>query len=104
VEALEKQMAGLRTLRSLVSEVQASVDTLASSQSNLRGEVAQHCSHTSSLLTHLQVWFQLPTDVAALICSNKVDCLVTVTWPSLAELSCRRHFAWDGIYWQAGAR
>ena len=55
VEALERQMAGLETLRKLVHEVQTSVDTLAASQGNLRAEVTEHCSHTSSLLTNLQV-------------------------------------------------
>lgn len=55
VDALERQMGGLVTLRSLVQEMQASVEGLASAHGDLRAEVTQHCTHTSSLLTHLQV-------------------------------------------------
>jgi hypothetical protein len=55
VEALERQMVGLATLRSLVQEMQISVDGLTSAQGDLRAEVTQHCTHTSSLLTRLQV-------------------------------------------------
>ena len=48
-------MSGLGTLRNLVSEVQASIDTLTAAQSDLRGEVSEQCTHTSTLLTKLQV-------------------------------------------------
>lgn len=55
VDALERQMLGVGTLRSLVREVQASVDKLAAAQGTLRADVESHCSHSSALLTQLQV-------------------------------------------------
>jgi hypothetical protein len=54
LEALEKQMQGMATLRSLVQEVQHSVECLSASQSQLRGDVESHCSHSSALLTQIQ--------------------------------------------------
>ena len=55
IEALEKQMQSMGTLRSLVREVQASLDRLAAGQSTLSADVEAHCSHSSVLLTQLQV-------------------------------------------------
>ena len=55
VAALEVQAAGMNTLRELVRELQRSVETLSSRQSDIQGDVAEHCSHSSSLLTAMQV-------------------------------------------------
>ena len=78
IEALEKQLAGLDSLRSTVRELQASVRSLASTQSDLQGEVTQHCSHTSALLTHLQAQISSvvtagPADVPSATDGHKIS-------------------------------